>query len=212
MSRLSTVLVLAISLIAAGSTLQTPDRARLCRHAEDQRMPPLSVVPALFSSRLRECDGGREIWPGSVLNALARTVTIASHRQIDAALQDMIHAGVRSLLVIKEGALVGFVTSYDIQGEKPLLFIQSPLCIHEHCRHQDVCVEDIMTPIAAAPANALATLPERRLGDLLATFDQHSHSLHLLVVESDRDSGDTVRGLISRTQVQRLLEMDRSLT
>lgn len=142
----------------------------------------------------------------------SRAVTVASHRHIDAALQDMIHAGVRSLLVMKEGALVGFVTSYDIQGEKPLLFIQGPLCIHEHCRHQDVRVEDIMTPIAAVPAIGLATLPERRLGDLLATFDQHPDSMHLLVVEPDRDSGDTVRGLISRTQVQRLLEMDRSVT
>ncbi len=141
-----------------------------------------------------------------------RAVTVTSHRQIDAALQDMIHAGVRSLLVTKENALVGFITSYDIQGEKPLLFIQGPQCIHPRRRHQDVRVEDIMTPISQVPAIALATLRERRLGDLLASFDQHPHAMHMLVLEPDPAGGDTVRGLISHTQVRRLLEMDRRLT
>src|SRR5438552_5494808 len=51
--------------------------------------------------------------------------TIDEERQIDDALEDMIRIGVRALLVVREQRVVGLITSYDIQGEKPLQFLQS---------------------------------------------------------------------------------------
>lgn len=119
----------------------------------------------------------------------------------------MITASVRSLLVTKNHALIGFITSYDIMGEKPLQYIQGP-CVHEHCGRQDVGVEDIMTPIADVPSVVFATLADRHLGDLIMTFDAHPDWMHLLVIEPDGAGGCQVRGLISRTRIERLLSTD----
>ena len=47
-------------------------------------------------------------------------VTVDEERQIDDALGDMIHLGVRAMLVMREQRIVGLITSYDIQGERPL--------------------------------------------------------------------------------------------
>src|SRR3984957_11977698 len=52
-------------------------------------------------------------------------VTVDEERQIDAALEDMIRLGVRAMLVVREQRIVGLITSYDIQGERPLQFLQS---------------------------------------------------------------------------------------
>jgi hypothetical protein len=58
-------------------------------------------------------------------------------RHIDDALQDMIRAGIRSLLVVDEGAAVlGLITAADILGTRPLQFLQNPLCeSHPHGYH-----------------------------------------------------------------------------
>lgn len=55
-----------------------------------------------------------------------RPVTVPESERLEAALQHMIHAGVRLLFsTTPDGALVGVVTSYDIQGEKPVRFLGS---------------------------------------------------------------------------------------
>ena len=46
-------------------------------------------------------------------------VTVSPERPIDDALQDMIRAGIRALLVLEEGHVKGLITSYDIPGERP---------------------------------------------------------------------------------------------
>src|SRR5271163_3121053 len=69
-------------------------------------------------------------------------VTVDEERQIDAALEDMIRVGVRALLVTRDQRIVGLVTSYDIQGERPLQFLQTS----NYSRHQDIRVGHIMTP------------------------------------------------------------------
>src|SRR5580658_5233514 len=69
-------------------------------------------------------------------------VTVDEERQIDAALEDMIRVGVRALLVVRDQRIVGLITSYDIQGERPLQFLQTS----NYSRHQDIRVGHIMTP------------------------------------------------------------------
>src|SRR5258708_4247470 len=69
-------------------------------------------------------------------------VTVDEERQIDDALQDMIHLGVRAMLVVREQRVVGLITSYDIQGERPLQFLQTST----YTRHQEIRVGHIMTP------------------------------------------------------------------
>ncbi len=70
MSPLSTAWALPMLLVIGGCTLQAPDLARLYRDTAHHDTPPLIVVPGMLGSRLREADSGREIWPGSPLQAL----------------------------------------------------------------------------------------------------------------------------------------------
>src|ERR1700733_8446960 len=60
--------------------------------------------------------------------------TVDEERQIDDALADMVRLGVRALLVVREQRIIGLITSYDIQGERPLQFLQTS----NYTRHQDI--------------------------------------------------------------------------
>lgn len=128
-------------------------------------------------------------------------MTVDAERQIDDALGDMIRLSVRALLVAKEQRLVGLVTSYDIQGERPMQFLQSS----NYSRHQDIRVVHVMTPWDELMALDWEHLEEARAGDLLMLFEQ-TNLTHLLVVEVDRKtSNSTVRGLVSRARLLRQL-------
>src|ERR1035441_3697559 len=62
----------------------------------------------------------------NVMNDFAHEypVTVDEDRQIDAALADMIRLGVRALLVVRERDVMGLITSYHIEGERPLQCMQ----------------------------------------------------------------------------------------
>jgi CBS domain-containing protein len=128
-------------------------------------------------------------------------MTVDAERQIDDALSDMIRFSVRALLVAKEQRLVGLITSYDIQGERPMQFLQSS----NYSRHQDIRVMHVMTPWDELVALDWEQLEAARAGDLLMLFEQ-SNLTHLLVVAVDRKtSSSTVRALVSRARLLRQL-------
>ncbi len=128
-------------------------------------------------------------------------MTVDAERQIDDALSDMIRLGVRALLVAKDQRLVGLVTSYDIQGERPIQFLQAS----NYSRHQDVRVMDIMTPWDELLALDWESMESARAGELMSIFEQTSLT-HLLLVEVDRKTSmSTVRGLASRARLMRQL-------
>jgi CBS domain-containing protein len=128
-------------------------------------------------------------------------MTVEAERQIDDALSDMIRLGVRALLVAKDNRLVGLVTSYDIQGERPIQFLQSS----NYSRHQDIRVMDVMTPWDELAALDWESVESARAGQLLGVFEQ-TNLTHLLVVEIDRKtSACVVRALASRARLLRQL-------
>ncbi|MDE2248353.1 MAG: CBS domain-containing protein [Pseudomonadota bacterium] len=131
-------------------------------------------------------------------------VTVEPQQKIDAALQQMIGAGVRTLLVMADQQLVGLITAYDIQGQRPLQFLHGSDCIHPKCRHQDIEVADIMTPMAALPTLRLADVRTARIGDILATF-RATRRTHLLVTDAPDGERMAVRGLISLGEIERRL-------
>jgi len=128
-------------------------------------------------------------------------VTVDADRQIDDALNDMIRLGVRALVVAKGNGLVGLVTSYDIQGEKPMQFLQSTT----YSRHQDIRVADVMTPWDQLLALDWHNVESARAGDLKGVFEETGLT-HLLVIEVDpQHSTSTVRALASRARLLRQL-------
>jgi CBS-domain-containing membrane protein len=128
-------------------------------------------------------------------------VTIDPERQIDDALDDMIRWGVRALLVVKDQRIVGLITSYDIQGERPLQFLQTSTYSH----HRDIRVAHIMTPWHVLTALNWETLQTMRAGDLLQVLE-HAGLTHIIVVEADRvGTSCMVRALVSRARLIRQL-------
>jgi CBS-domain-containing membrane protein len=129
-------------------------------------------------------------------------VTVSPECHIDDALKDMIRAGVRSLLVLEEGRVLGLITSFDIQGERPILFLQSPECAHDPCLHRDVTVADIMTGLDLLPRLEWQRVLCGCVGELFETFHS-SGNTHLLVVDTRPDGETVVRGLMSRSRLER---------
>lgn len=126
--------------------------------------------------------------------------TVSEHRTIDEALRDMIRLSVRALLVIRDERLRGLITSYDIQGERPLQFLQQSTCT----RHEEIEVGHIMTPWSELRVFAWPTIERARVWSLVKAFED-SDATHLLVIETTPDRCERVRGLISRSRLARQL-------
>lgn len=132
---------------------------------------------------------------------LESPVTVAADRFIDDALQDMIAAGVRALLVMRGEIVVGLITSYDIQGERPMQFLDAS----GFTRHGDIEVGHIMTPWDEVPAIDLPWIRSASVSDVIERF-RHKCNSHFVVVEYADQGGAFVRGMFSRTQIERQLE------
>ncbi len=131
-------------------------------------------------------------------------VTVEPERSIEEALQRMIDAHVRTLLVMAGESMLGLITAYDIQGQKPLQFLRGSDCTHPKCRHQDIEVADIMTMVESLPTLRIDDIRKARTGDILETF-RETRQTHLLITERQDDERDEIRGLISRTEIERRL-------
>jgi CBS-domain-containing membrane protein len=127
-------------------------------------------------------------------------VTVDVERQIDDALSDMIVLGVRALLVLEEQHIVGLITSYDIQGERPLQFLQSSNYRH----HRDIRVADIMTPWDALTAIDWESIQSMSAGELLKMLEE-ARLTHVLVVEVAGRNSCIIRALVSRARLVRQL-------
>ena len=93
------------------------------------------------------------------------------------------------------------MTSYDIQGERPMQFLQSS----NYSRHQDIRVMHIMTPWDELLALDWESVESARAGELWALF-QRTNLTHMLIVEVDRKtSHSVVRALASRARLARQL-------
>ncbi len=133
-------------------------------------------------------------------------VTVDSESPIDEALQHMIHAGVRLLLVTdRDSRLIGLITSNDIQGEKPIRRMQAVECTDRTCSRRDILVRDIMTPAASWEVLDYATARHATVAHFVPTFKAVGRR-HLLVVECSAQPGQCiVRGLISAGRLEREL-------
>lgn len=124
-------------------------------------------------------------------------ITVRDDRPIDDALRDMSRFGVHALLVARDDAVSGLITSYDIYGERPLQLLQSST----FTRREEIEVWHIMTPWEEVPALEWATLQGAQVGDVLEVLEGIRTS-HLVVVETALRF-TCVRGLISRARIER---------
>ena len=134
----------------------------------------------------------------SVMTDLSRVtaVVIRPTDGIDEALARMKQRAVRSLLVIDaERRVVGVVTAHDLLGEKPMRFVEA-----SGVRHEDILVQDVMTPHEKLEAIDFDDVRGAKVGHIVATL-RHSGRQHALVTEPD----GRIRGIFSVTQIARQL-------
>src|ERR1700733_7927041 len=94
-------------------------------------------------------------------------ITVAPDKQIDAALADMVRLSVRAMLVLRDDSVVGLITSYDIEGPRPLRFAERP----DARRREDIRVGDIMTEWDDLPTLDWHTVQTARISDVLEIFE-----------------------------------------
>ncbi len=126
-------------------------------------------------------------------------VVIRPTDTIDEAHARMRQRGVRLLLVIDpERRVLGLITAHDILGEGPMRFVEA-----HGVRHEDILVQDVMTPRERLEAIDIGELGGAKVGHVVATL-RHSGRQHALVSDAD----GRIRGIFSATRIARQLGVD----
>ncbi len=126
-------------------------------------------------------------------------VTVSESATIDDALEHMKHAGVRSAFAIQGQLVVGLITAYDINGEKPMQHILSMVS-----SRPEVLVRDIMQRVEDWQVVDINALDRAAVADVAGLFDR-THLTHIPVLESPEHGELRLRGLLSAARVSRLL-------
>jgi CBS domain-containing protein len=139
----------------------------------------------------------------SVMTDLSRVKAATVHPAtlLRQAEQAMIYLGVRMLFVVSEmPSIEGLVTANDLHGDRQMRLV------HERALHwAELTVADVMTELSMLDAIPVEAMRTASVGDVVATLTRIGRD-HLLVCETGKDSSPgRVRGVISRTQVERQL-------
>lgn len=187
------------------------------RNSEDDRYGSVAFldgsIPAEPERKRERAQGGRRPSESSrrvvptdpaarVMTDFTRDapITVDVNRFIDDALRDMIIAGIRALLVVRGEVVVGVITSYDIQGDRPLQFLNGS----GFTRHSEIAVGHIMTPWDHVPTVDLPWIFSASVADVVERFQRKRHS-HFMIVEYADQGGAFIRGMLSRTELERQL-------
>jgi CBS domain-containing protein len=136
-----------------------------------------------------------------------RALTIHGAATMERAYDKMITNGVRLLLVVdSRNHVVGLITSTDVEGEKPLRIIQD-----RRIRRAEILVSDVMTPRERLEVLDMDDVQFARVGHVVATLKAVGRR-HALVVDSDEQGNQTVRGLFSCSQLEKQLGQDIETT
>jgi len=174
------------------------------------RLEPLGTIPAAPRSgqwRVDLKDPARSVMTDFEERGI---VTVEGPLQVDAALEVMKHAGVRSAFVLdgERRKILGLITAYDIMGEKPLRYLQSIGCTHLTCSRDDVLVQDIMERAEDWSVARLEDVEGATVGSLLEVFQRTGRS-HIAVVETAGGKEPRLRGVFSGAKLLRLTEESR---
>jgi len=168
--------------------------------SEQPKNHTAGVLPSRRPADYQELKSNDPAWHAMTDFTSKFAITVAPDRQIDAALADMVRLSVRAMLVMRADSIIGLITSYDIEGSRPARFAERP----QVTRREDITVGDIMTEWQDLPTLDWHTVQAARISDLIEIFEG-MRVMYLLVVESDGRGAEVVRGLISRSRIERHL-------
>lgn len=126
--------------------------------------------------------------------------TVTANASVAEAEERMIASGVRLLFVTNQlNQITGIVTSKDLSGERILRYIND-----SNSAREDLIVRDIMTPQHKVEVLEMGDVATARVGDIVATMKRMGRQ-HALVVDRNAQDQQTIRGLLSTTQIGRQL-------
>lgn len=137
-----------------------------------------------------------------VMTDLSRVTAevVSANASADDAEQKMIASGVRLLFVTNQlNQVIGIVTSRDLSGERILNIVND-----SQTPRKDLIVRDIMTPQHKVEVLDMGDVAASRVGDIVATLKRMGRQ-HALVVDRDTDGKQSIRGLLSTSQIGRQL-------
>ncbi len=138
----------------------------------------------------------------TVMTDLARVTaeTVTANLSVDDAEQKMIASGIRLLFVTNQlNEVIGIVTSKDLSGERIMQRISS-----SRSPRKDLIVRDIMTSQHKIEVLEMSDVTAAHVGDIVETLKRMGRQ-HALVVERDEAGRQTIRGLLSTSQISRQL-------
>ncbi len=137
-----------------------------------------------------------------------KAATTSPSTTLRQAEQFMIYQGVRMLFVVREmPAIEGLVTSTDLHSDAQLRLVQQ-----RNLRYDELTVSHVMTPLSELDAIDFAVMRFATVSNVIATLRRYGRN-HLLVTElSSAAAPGRVRGVVSRTQIERQLGMPVPVT
>lgn len=137
-----------------------------------------------------------------------KAATVNPSMTLRQAEQTMIYLGVRTLFVVSEmPAIVGLVTSTDLHGDRQMRLVQQ-----RNIRYEELCVADVMAALSELDAIDYEDMKAATVGNVVATLRRHGRN-HLLVSEvAPGEQRQRLRGVISRTQIERQLGLPVPVT
>jgi len=127
-------------------------------------------------------------------------ITMGPCATLDAAEQRMIASGVRLLLVTDQSnAILGIITSTDLQGDRPVKYLQEV-----GGKREDIYLRDIMTAADKIEVLYMVDVENARVGNVVETMKRVGRQ-HALVVDLDDEKRQIVRGLFSTKQISKQL-------
>ena len=139
--------------------------------------------------------------------SLMAAESVSPNALVDDSEEQMIASGVRLLFVTNPlNQVIGIVTAKDFSGERILSQINE-----SHTARKDLIVRDIMTPQHRIEVLEMGDVATSRVGDIVATLKRMGRQ-HALVVDRDLAGHQTLRGLLSTTQIGRQLGVDIDTT
>jgi CBS domain containing-hemolysin-like protein len=139
---------------------------------------------------------------GSVLTDLRHSaIVVADHLDlIDGVGELLMRAGVHMAFVGDvHGEIVGMVTSDHLRGEAPLR-----RAISSNMHHDELTLEDMMTPIADWATVDATMLDDARVGDVVATL--RAHGQRYLFVTEQVEGRRSLRGMFSARRIEEELQ------
>ena len=176
-------------------------------------LPSFRIDRGLSIAQARPPNSNAVTWDSPALDVMTdltqvRAATTHPATSLRQAEQMMIYQGVRMLFVVTDmPSIEGLITTTDLRGDRPMRIV------HERgLRYDDLCVGDVMTGLSMLDAIDLERVGAATVANAVATLKRLGRN-HLLVVEGA--TGQTprrVRGVISRSQIERQLGVSIEIT